>query len=165
MEQEEALAAAAAETALIEDVETKGEAVAIPAVIVLGSIDATEPESEDSPPSIFEPLERSLESLAALVATSTSPSRLALEDPAKWAKTSGSSGAERDLNQSLVTLTEYIETESFASTSAAYRAYGVGTSGGASKEQKTIYDAISNFKTDVRAIKGTPLHKDGVIIC
>lgn len=118
------------------------------------SVDSIEPETEDPPPSIFEPLQRSLESLASLASTSTAPNRLILANPAKWAGMSGSTGAERDLNQSLTTLTEYIEAESFASTSAAYRAYGVGTPVGVSNEQKTIYDAVSNFKTEIRALKG-----------
>lgn len=69
------------------------------------------------------------------------------------------------LAKSLGSLTEYLEKETFASASAAYRAYGSSfgltpggststTTTGPGKDQKSLFEAVSNFKTEIRSVKG-----------
>lgn len=135
------------------------EIVAVPTI---EKVEEDPSAEEEVPPSIFESLSTSLRSLATLVSSSaSSPAQIVLNQPT-WKNAAGATSGERDLAQSLYSMIEYVEAETFASASLAYRSYGVGAMPGATgtsgNEQKAVQEAVSNFKSEVRAIKGELAH-------
>ncbi|GAA5957967.1 hypothetical protein JCM8115_001088 [Rhodotorula mucilaginosa] len=127
---------------------------------------ATEP-LPPPPPRILEPVKTSLTSLRAELA-SGSPSA---------STTSSTGGGHMPMNpsnlvqpqgmlmRSLVTLNEYLESESYAAaTFHTYRPYGAygasaGSSSTATGERRALQEATHNFKAEIRSIKGALLNR------
>ncbi|GAA5984071.1 hypothetical protein JCM10908_006036 [Rhodotorula pacifica] len=111
------------------------------------------------PPQILQPVKASLTSLRAeLVAGSPSATTSTLANPSNLVQPQGM------LMRSLVTLNEYLESESYAaSTFHTYRPYGAyGASAGSSTatgERKALQEVTHNFKAEIRSIKGALLNR------
>ena len=126
---------------------------------------AIEADDTPLPPQILAPLQTSIQVLSTTITTShPSPSlphySTTIYDatpPAPSAATP--SRPSEGLSQSLSALSEYLVAQTYASTSPAYRSYGLVASGsvpgGVGGEKKSLQDAISNFKIEVRAVKGS----------
>ncbi|GAA5870871.1 hypothetical protein JCM3774_001698 [Rhodotorula dairenensis] len=112
------------------------------------------------PPRILEPVKASLTSLRAeLVSGSPSATASTLStNPSNLVQPQGM------LMRSLVTLNEYLESESYAAaTFHTYRPYGAyGSSAGSSTatgERKALQEVTHNFKAEIRSIKGALLNR------
>lgn len=122
-----------------------------------GAPTAADEEAAALPPAprILEPVQASLKSLRTeVVSGSPSSNPTVLANPSNLVQPQGM------LLRSLVTLNEYLESESYAAstfhTYRPYGAYGAG-SGGASTatgERKTLQEVTHNFKAEIRSIKG-----------
>lgn len=128
---------------------------------------ATEPLPP--PPRILEPVKTSLTSLRAELA-SASPSAStsssghhATMNPSNLVQPQGM------LMRSLVTLNEYLESESYAAaTFHTYRPYGAygasaGSSSTATGERKALQEVTHNFKAEIRSIKGAFLARSHLV--
>lgn len=137
----------------------------LPPALPTGSDSGASPSSSSSelplplipkPVNLFLPITASLASLSAFVL------------PLKAAPSSSTraTGPNQDLSKSLSTLNEYISTQSYASVSSAYRSYGlassasvVGSAGAGGN--KSLLEAVSAFKVEVRAVKGISISSVG----
>lgn len=139
-----------------------------------GDIDDSATKADDAPPppQILAPLQCSIQALSTAIAAShPSPPSPSTPATSLYAATPSSTSApppsrpSEGLSQSLSALSEYLVTQTYASTSPAYRSYGLVASGSVpgsvGAEKKSLPEAISNFKIEVRAVKGSlllPLH-------
>lgn len=102
----------------------------------------------DEPPVLAE-LRSSLQSLKEVI--SKSPSSIIPTGP-----TPGISNHKVDLSNSLTVLNDYIMTEKHASLNSSYRSYGLAAAptlaGG--EKPKTVAEAVSGLKTEIRVVKG-----------
>ncbi|GAA6051029.1 hypothetical protein JCM3770_005463 [Rhodotorula araucariae] len=111
------------------------------------------------PPQLLAPVTSSLASLNAELKAATAPSSFstASTNPSNLVQPQGT------LMRSLVTLNEYLESETYAaSTFHTYRPYGAyGASGTstATGERKALQEVTHNFKADIRALKGALLNR------
>lgn len=148
--------AEAAEAALAtEDPEKVPEVAKIPVVGASTTLPAVADE-DDTPAAIFEPLHAALQALSSAVGKVAPVVVKPAPSTSSWsvATVTGATPAEQNLSKSLLELTEYIEAESFASTSAAYRSYGTPVAG-TNRSHTALNDAVASFKTEVRSLKGT----------
>ena len=134
----------------------KGEAAA-------GAEEDSAPAPEPTlppPPRILEPLTTSLTSLNAELLAAVAPSAPSTTSPHAGGLTNPSNLVQPQgmLMRSLVTLNEYLESETYsASTFHTYRpygAYGAPGSSTATGERKALQEVTHNFKADIRSLKG-----------
>ncbi|POY75146.1 hypothetical protein BMF94_1777 [Rhodotorula taiwanensis] len=125
-----------------------------------GGAEDTSPSPLPPPPRILEPVKTSLSSLrSSLVSASPSANPTTLANPSNLVQPQGM------LMRSLVTLNEYLESESYAaSTFHTYRPYGAygasaGSSATASGERKALQEVTHSFKAEIRSIKGALLNR------
>lgn len=108
-------------------------------------------------PLVFIPLIDSIKALTAVIPPP--PPAVPLLQSANTSPTSVLA-----LSASLTVLTDYIESETFASASSAYRTYGA-TFGNApnpssvGQEQRNLFEVVANFKSEIRAVKGALLNR------
>ncbi|GAA5820416.1 hypothetical protein JCM11251_005616 [Rhodosporidiobolus azoricus] len=117
------------------------------------------------PPQVLAPLTTSLSSLNCTLRTSATPSRSSHpSNPSNLVQPTGT------LLRSLVTFNEYLESEAYAASTVhsyggagaygGYRGGGVGLGGaGASGERKALMQVVSDFKAEVRSVKGALLNR------
>lgn len=107
------------------------------------------------PASVLLPIQTSLSSLASALPPSgtstTLPSRIAHPPYPTLADARSSS---EGLLGTLSSLNSYLETETYAVVTSAYRSYGVQNATGGSKDRKPMLDAVSNLKAEIRSVKG-----------
>lgn len=122
-----------------------------------GAPTAADEEAAALPPAprIIEPVQASLKSLRTeVVSGSPSSNPTVLANPSNLVQPQGM------LLRSLVTLNEYLESESYAAstfhTYRPYGAYGAGAGGAstATGERKALQEVTHNFKAEIRSIKG-----------
>jgi hypothetical protein len=100
------------------------------------------------PAPVLRPIGSALQALAtALSAPNTTLSPTPPRPPAAPA----AEGSE-SLLRSLSTLNGYLESESYATVTSAYRSYGASTGG--SKDCKALHDAVVSLKAEIRSVKG-----------
>lgn len=107
------------------------------------------------PATVLLPIQSSLSDLASALPPSgtstTLPSRIAHPPyPALADAVSSSEG----LLGALSSLNTYLETETYAVVTSAYRSYGAQAATGGSKDRKPLLDAVSNLKAEIRSVKG-----------
>lgn len=118
------------------------------------TIDETSPPPV---PQLYTSLIASLQTITSIIPPPPSPTPL-LQSP-NTPQTSALA-----LTASLKTLTDYIESETFASASSAYRSYGATFGNtpppsGGGKEMKGLYEVVAGFKSEIRAVKGALLNR------
>lgn len=114
--------------------------------------EATTPEDEilSDPPRILRELQLSLSILTSSLLAAQDPEiKATLATPAPI-RTSDA------LTSSLNTLNDYITTETHASVSSAYRAYGLAAApvSASPDKPKTVSEAVTSLKTEIRVVKG-----------
>lgn len=119
---------------------------------------ATEPLPP--PPRILEPVKTSLTSLRAELASASPSASTSSSGHHTTVNPSNLVQPQGMLMRSLVTLNEYLESESYAAaTFHTYRPYGsygasAGSSTSATGERKALQEVTHNFKAEIRSIKG-----------
>lgn len=117
---------------------------------VEGEATTTEDEVLSDPPRILQDLQQSLNTLSSSILT------------AQDLKINGTLAAPAPLRtsdalmSSLDTLNTYITTETHASVSSAYRAYGLAAApvNANPDKPKTVSEAVTSLKTEIRVVKG-----------
>lgn len=106
-------------------------------------------EVVDEPVKILEPLRLSLKELAEAVSQSPASNTKITPLP-------GISNHKVDLAKSLTTLNDYILAEKQSSLTSTYRSYGLGSSSSSANTEKpkTVAEAVSSLKTEIRVVKG-----------
>lgn len=115
-------------------------------------------------PQVLAPLRSSLSTLNTELKAASAPSASSSSSPHAGGLTNPSNLVQPQgmLMRSLVTLNEYLESETYAaSTFHTYRPYGAygASSGGpttATGERKALQEVTHNFKADIRSLKGAP---------
>ncbi|BGP40323.1 hypothetical protein JCM10449v2_004284 [Rhodotorula kratochvilovae] len=124
-----------------------------------GAQDAAPQPQLPPPPQLLAPVTSSLSSLNAELKAATAPSSFSTSstNPSNLVQPQGT------LMRSLVTLNEYLESETYtASTFHTYRPYGAyGTTGAstATGERKALQEVTHNVKADIRSLKGALLNR------
>ncbi|TNY24665.1 Peroxin Pex14/17-penicillium chrysogenum [Rhodotorula diobovata] len=118
-------------------------------------------------PQVLAPLRSSLSTLNTELKAASAPSASSSSSPHAGGLTNPSNLVQPQgmLMRSLVTLNEYLESETYAaSTFHTYRPYGAygASSGGpttATGERKALQEVTHNFKADIRSLKGALLNR------
>ncbi|GAA5833565.1 hypothetical protein JCM9279_001562 [Rhodotorula babjevae] len=117
------------------------------------------------PPRVLEPLTTSLATLNAELQAAASPSVPSTTSPHAGGLTNPSNLVQPQgmLMRSLVTLNEYLESETYSAatfhTYRPYGAYGAPGSSTATGERKALQEVTHNFKADIRSLKGALLNR------
>ncbi|GAA5895318.1 hypothetical protein JCM8208_005975 [Rhodotorula glutinis] len=117
------------------------------------------------PPRILEPVTTSLASLNAELRAAATPSIPSTTSPHAGGLTNPSNLVQPQgmLMRSLVTLNEYLESETYSAqtfhTYRPYGAYGASGSSTATGERKALQEVTHNFKADIRSLKGALLNR------
>ncbi|KWU47244.1 hypothetical protein RHOSPDRAFT_31389 [Rhodotorula sp. JG-1b] len=116
-------------------------------------------------PRILEPVKTSLTSLRAELASGSPSASTSSTGGHMTTNPSNLVQPQGMLMRSLVTLNEYLESESYAAaTFHTYRPYGAygasaGSSSTATGERKALQEVTHNFKAEIRSIKGALLNR------
>ncbi|KPV74910.1 uncharacterized protein RHOBADRAFT_53836 [Rhodotorula graminis WP1] len=139
----------------------KGEAAAAEGDTAAAAPEPTLPP----PPRILAPLTTSLASLYAELQAAATPSVPSTTSPHAGGLTNPSNLVQPQgmLMRSLVTLNEYLESETYSAqtfhTYRPYGAYGAPGSSTATGERKALQEVTHNFKADIRSLKGALLNR------
>lgn len=120
----------------------------------LGDDEAAAPQLPP-PAAVLLPIQTSLSSLASAFPPSgtstTLPSRIARPP---YPTLADARSPSEGLLGALSSLNSYLETETYAVVTSAYRSYGAQVATGGSEDRRPLLEAVSNLKAEIRSVKG-----------
>ncbi|ORY81746.1 hypothetical protein BCR35DRAFT_303879 [Leucosporidium creatinivorum] len=144
----------------VPEKQSKAEEAGVPAEQEGAELDDEATPPLPPPATVLLPIQTSLSSLASALPPSgtstTLPARIA---HAPYPTLSDARSPSEGLLGALSSLNSYLETETYAVVTSAYRSYGAQAATGGSKDRTPLLDAVSNLKAEIRSVKGALLNR------